>query len=154
MNRWYRFGLLVAGLILLNAATSFILEANQRDGIYPPHADTIFIAIALGWAESLFIFPQLYFLTFLTSFSFVKRLSTQSTGWLVALGLILLALYINVGLFAFSGIATWLLPNHYVIATSYFILLIQLVIFLLLDIKLFVYSFKKSLRRRGPHSNL
>ena len=153
MNRWHRFGLLVAALILLNIAISFILEANQKDGVYPAHADTIFIPIALGWADSLFILPQLFFLTFLTSFNFVKRLCLQHTGWLITLAFILLALYANVGLFAISGVAEWMFPKHYVIAASYSLLLLVLVIFLLLDIKLFFNSFRESLRRRIPKSN-
>ena len=66
----------------------------------------------------------------------MRRLCSRDIRWSVAIGIALLALYANVGLFAISGVAEWMLPNHYLMAVCYSLLFLVLVVFLFLDMKL------------------
>ena len=145
MTGKYKFALLVLALIFINIATWFVTGANQRSGIYPIDADSIGIPIAGTWFHSLLVLPQLFLISFLGSFGFVTRLCSRDTRWSIAIGIVLLALYVNVGLFAISGVAEWMLPNHYLIAVGYLLLFLVLVIFLLLDMKLY----SRTLHSRG-----
>ena len=132
----YKFALLVRALILINIATWFVTGANQKNGVYPVDADSIGIPIGGTWFHSLLVLPQLFLISFLGSFGFVTQLCSSDNRWSIAIGFVLLALYVNVSLFAISGVAEWMLPNHYLIAFGYLLLFLVLFIFLLLDIKL------------------
>lgn len=136
MTSRYKFALLVLSMILINIATWFVTGANQRNGVYPVDADSIGIPIALTWFHCLLILPQLFFISFLGNFSFVTQLCSRDNRWSIVIGVVLLALYVNVGLFAISGVAEWMFPNHYLIAACYSLLFLVLVIFLLFDVKL------------------
>ena len=152
MKGWYKFALLVLALILINASTWFVTGMNQRNGVYPIDADSIGISIIGTWFNSLFILPQLFLIGLLASFSFVRRLCSRNIGWSIVLGIVLLACYINVGLFAISGVVEWMLPNHYLMAVCYSLLLLMLIVFLFFDmLQLFSNpSFKRDALKRAP----
>ena len=152
MKGRYKFALLVLALILINVATWFVTGVNQRHGVYPVDADSIGIPIVGTWVNSLLVLPQLFLIGFLGSFSFVRRLCSRDIRWSIAIGIVLLALYANVGLFAISGVAEWMLPNHYLMAVCYSLLFLVLIVFLFLDMKLLFSnpSFKGDALKRAP----
>ena len=152
MKGRYKFTLLVLALILINVATWFVTGVNQRNGVYPVDADSIGIFIVGTWFFSLLVLPQLFLISYLASFSFVKRLCSRDIRWPIAIGIALLALYASVGLFAVSGVAEWMLPNHYLIAACYSLLSLALIVFLFLDMKLLFSnpSFESDALKRAP----
>lgn len=148
MKAWHKVTLLVLALVLINAATWFVTGMNQRNGVYPIDADSIGIPIIGTWFNSLFVLPQLFLIGLLARLSFIRVLCSRHIGWSIILGILLLALYVSVGLFAISGVVEWMLPNHYFIAFCYLLLLLMLVVLLFLDIHLL---FSESIfRRRAP----
>jgi hypothetical protein len=135
MNRWHKLTFLAIALLLINVATWFITGVNQRNGIYPVDADSIGIPIVLTLYASLVVVPLLLLIALLPTAGFVRRLCLRGIGWSIATGVMLLLLYVAVGLFAVSGMAEWAIPHHYLIAASYSVLLLVLVIILLHDMK-------------------
>lgn len=135
MKPGYKFALLVLALILINVATWFVTGINQRNGVYPVDADSIGIPIMGTWFKSVFVLPQLFLIGFLSDFGFVRELRSRRIAWSIVLGIVLLALYISVGLFAISGMVGWMFPDHYLLAASYSFLLLTLIIFFFRDMK-------------------
>lgn len=135
MNRWHKFAFLSIALLLINVATWFITHYNSRNGIYPMDADSIGIPIFGTLFASLLVLPLLLLISFLPTTGFVRRFCSRSIGCSLAACIMLLLLYGAAGLFAVSGIAEWAVPHHYLIAASYSVLFLVLVVFLLYDIK-------------------
>ncbi len=133
----YRHKLLILTMVvfLINIAVWFITDANQRNGIYPIDADSIGIPILLTWFASLFVLPVLLLIGLLPTADFVRRLCSRGIGWSIAVGAVLLILYVIAGLFAIAGVAKWAIPHHYLIAACYFVLVMALVVFLFFDMK-------------------
>lgn len=150
LKRNIAFALLVLALILINVTTWFVTRMNQKNGIYPVDADSIGILIMGTWFNSLFILPQLLLIGLLASF--VRRLRSRNIGWSIILSIVLLACYVNVGLFAISGVIEWMLPNHYLMAVCYSLLLLALIVFLFFDMQLLFSNplFKRDELKRAP----
>lgn len=152
MKAWHKVTLLVLALVLINTATWFVTGMNQRNGVYPVDADSIGIPIIGTWFNSLFVLPQLFLIGLLARLSFVRVLCSRHIGWSIILGILLLALYVSVGLFAISGVVEWMFPNHYLIAFCYLLLLLMLVVLLFLDIHLLFSesTFQRHAPKRTP----
>ena len=135
MTHWYKLALLIIALLLINVATWFITGVNQRNGIYPMDADSIGIPIVLTLLGSLVVSPLFVLIALLPTAGFVSRFCSRDFGCAIAARVALIVLYVPAGLFAVSGVAKWATPNHYLVAASYSVLFLVLIVFLFLDMK-------------------
>ena len=94
------------GLIAANLLLMHDLELNAGRGVYPPHADTIFIPIASSWMTSLILV-----VLFIPAITF-----RRSGSWLSLLGLVFCVL--TMLLCALVSIS-WASPNHLSISAMY-----------------------------------
>jgi len=136
MKRWQLFILLTTLLILVNIATWAVITLNQSSGVYPVNADSIGIPIIGTTFISMLTLPLITTICFMPLSKFLKRLCTHGKAWGIAAAIILLLLYVGVGLFAISGIVSWIIPDHYLIAASYLLFLTVLAASFIRDVKL------------------
>jgi len=115
MKRWHRAVALAAALVLINAATQWVIRSNLAAGLYPADADVIGIPIMTTLYLSLALSPWLLVLALLRA----------RGGTLVIVAFVVL--YVPAVAFAVGGIAYWAAPGHYAIALAYGVLLLVLV---------------------------
>ncbi len=115
MKRWHRAVALAAALVLINAATQWVIRSNLAAGLYPADADSIGIPIMTTLYLSLALSPWLLVLALLRA----------RGGMLVIVAFVVL--YVPAVAFAVGGIAYWAAPGHYAIAWAYAALLSVLV---------------------------
>lgn len=122
ISTWYRLGIIFGSLSLINVTTWFVLDNNQRNGLYPIDADSIGLPIMLTLTESLLVisfFAAILFLQNKINSGLRKRHKS-----IRALGLIgVLSLYGLIGWFGVTGLDSWWIPHHYLISMSYLVLL-------------------------------
>ena len=102
-------------LVLINAATQWVIRSNLAAGLYPADADVIGIPIMTTLYLSLALSPWLLVLALLRA----------RGSMLVIVAFVIL--YVPAVAFAVGGIAYWAAPDHYAIASAYGVLLLVLV---------------------------
>ena len=124
---------LVSALVLVNAATFFVVSDNAAAGRYPIDADSIGIPIMSTLVLSVIALPILLLVGLLPSAQFLVRLCSRGLPWRISTGVLLLALYVILALFALDGVGYWAVPNHYWITASYVVSLLVLLFFSIVD---------------------
>lgn len=133
MRGWKRLLVLILALVLVNGATWVVVVENQHSGIYPIDGDSIGIPIISTLVASSFVLPLLVSIGLLPGTQFLSRLCSRGRAWTVCVNLLLFTLYAATALFAIGGAGYWAIPNHYSIAACYFVLLVVLSLFFVLD---------------------
>lgn len=120
--------LLLGSLLLINFVTWLVTSGNQKDGIYPIDADSIGMPIMFTAFVSLLVAPILLAIGFLLNKDFVERMRSKGLGYLLAVRVALILLYIGAFWFVISGFLHWYFPNHYLISASYLPLFVFLIV--------------------------
>ncbi len=135
MKKWKRFFVLFLSLVAVNAVTWTIVEKNYHNNIYPVDGDSISIPLFLTIFYSIVVSFLFVAISLLPTAKFFKRICSRGRFWRCGMGTLLFALYLVAMLFAIGGAGYWSDPNHYWIALLYLFLFLELVIFLVLDMK-------------------
>lgn len=139
MKPLHKLAILVVALVMVNLVTWLVVTTNQSNAIYPIDADSISIPLFSSFLASLFALPFFTVIAFFPTVRFVAMRCSRSAVWSVAVGLFLLVAYLAGAVYAITSAAYWAAPHHYLITSSYTILLIGLAILLVLDTK-FLFS--------------
>lgn len=131
--KWAKLALFLSALLLINIMTSLITSANQKAGLYPINADSIGIPIGLTLYESIIMLPILFVICLITNKRILIWLQSKDAVFLFAVRIGLLLLYAAAFYFAIYGATYWSLPGHYLIAASYVVLFVVLLISLVFD---------------------
>jgi len=100
---------IVIGIAITNVTMAIVLRNNLDKGIYPLEADSIGIPIFSGTISSgLLLFLML-----------PSVIIPQTRKLFIRIQIILLVIG---GIFAVLNVFEWILPNHYLIAASYLII--------------------------------
>lgn len=118
----YRLGTVFGSLSLINVTTWFVLDNNQRNGLYPIDADSIGLPIMLTLTESLVVI--LFFAALLFLQNKINSGLRNRNKSIRVLGLTgVLSLYGLIGWFGVTGLNSWWIAHHYLISLSYLVLL-------------------------------
>ena len=128
MKGWQRILLFSTALFFINIVTWWVVETNAMNHIYPSDGDSIAIPFFSTIIGSIVVLPILIIISFVPGTQFIKQLVTRGFGWSVIIGLALLPLYASCVFFGIIGFAYWAVPNHYLIALCYLILLLALAV--------------------------
>ena len=110
--------LFLALLVIVNAVTNHVLNANQMADLYPPDGDSIGIPLRRTLLASLLSLLMLLPLLLLSSLSWSFRKATTSRAWRRTLGLLLAGHYLWNFLLQVNWALYWIDPNHWLIAAS------------------------------------
>ena len=146
-SMWHRLGIIFGALSLINVTIWFVLDDNQRNGLYPVDADSIGLPIMLTMAESLLA------ITFFGAICLLQHgINSGLRNWhksIRVLGLIgVLSLYGLIGWFGVTGLGSWWIPHHYLISLSYFVLLVTIC----LDVAISVIKWKSNESKGATHT--
>lgn len=133
MAKWVRLTLCLSALSLVNATTWLVTTSNQKANVYPIEADSIGIPIVLTISASIFALPILFLINMFPKNTILIWLKSGIFAISLVSRVGLLLLYAFVVLFAAYGITYWSFPGHYLIAISYLVLLIVLLMYLIFD---------------------
>ena len=122
---WFRLCLFLSSLLLINVTSWIVLDKNQRNGLYPIDADSIGLPLVSIMIESLFV--ALFF-----AFNFL--IQTKALLWkrnrnqfrFISASSVTLSLYGVMAWLGTSALMAWWDSDHYLIALSYFIFLINI----------------------------
>lgn len=126
--KWGKLAFFLSALLLINVATSLITSANQKAGFYSVNDDSIGIPIVLTLYVSFCILPILFVICLIPNKGLLVWLKSKGAVFLIAVRVGFLLLYAVAFCVAVYGITYWSFPHHYLIAASYVILFVFLLI--------------------------
>lgn len=134
MNNSIKVTMLFISTIVVSLAAWYTLTANLSAGIYPVSADSIGIPLFKTLAVLITILLLSFSAIAFTSFALFSR-----RYWLF----IGVTLYSVSAFIAFLAGLSWWLPNHYVIAVSYYFLTLVLGLLAIIAVRTSNQSFKR-----------